>query len=87
VKRNWPPLHSSGAVRVPIHRASSSQKEVRQMAWLTVVEVCERLQISRNTWDKWRSDGRGPRCKKLPNGQLRIRADWLDQWLEELEAA
>ena len=59
------------------------------MEWLTVEDICEALKISRCTWDKWRRDGRTPRCKKLPNGHLRIRRDWFDAWCEaeEHEAA
>jgi predicted DNA-binding transcriptional regulator AlpA len=52
--------------------------------WLTVDEVLEHLTISRSTWDKWRQKQCSPKAKRLPNGSLRIRADWLDEWLDQL---
>lgn len=51
--------------------------------WLTVDEVCTELRIARSTWEKWRQKNAGPRVVKLPNGQLRIRRDWLDAWINE----
>ncbi|GAB2918980.1 helix-turn-helix domain-containing protein [Nonomuraea fastidiosa] len=56
--------------------------------WLTVEEVCEELRISRRSWDRWRSRGTGPRAKRLAgNGPIRIRRDWLDEWVEAQEDA
>jgi excisionase family DNA binding protein len=52
---------------------------------LTVDDVCGELSISRSTFYDWRVKGRGPRCYKLPNGDLRIRRSDLDQWFESLE--
>ena len=57
------------------------------MTWMTVAEVCKRLGISRSTWDKWHATGRAPRAKKLPNGSLRIREDWLVTWIDDLPEA
>ena len=54
------------------------------MSWLTVTEVCRLLGISRSTWDKWHATGRAPRAKKLPNGSLRTREDWLSLWIDDL---
>ena len=51
--------------------------------WLTVDEVCTELRIARSTWEKWRQKNAGPKVVKLPNGQLRIRRDWLDTWIDE----
>jgi hypothetical protein len=50
------------------------------MVWLPVDQVCERLGVSRNTWNTWRAGGRTPRRKRLTNAQLRVREDWLDAW-------
>ena len=51
--------------------------------WLTVDEVCTELRIARSTWEKWRQKNAGPKVVRLPNGQLRIRRDWLDAWINE----
>ena len=53
--------------------------------WLTVADILTDLDISRRTWQEWREKGRTPKCKKLPNGQLRISQTAYDRWLESLE--
>ena len=55
------------------------------LRWLTTSEVCERLGVSYHTWSKWRQRGCGPRASKLPNGELRVREDWLHDFMLELE--
>ena len=52
--------------------------------WLTVPEVCEFLSISKSTFYKWRMLGTAPIAKRLPNGDLRIRQDWLNNFMSEL---
>jgi hypothetical protein len=60
---------------------------------LTVAEILEDLAdaegnpLPRRTWDEWRAKGTGPRCIKLPNGQLRVRRAEYERWLTEREAA
>ncbi|MFD5885522.1 helix-turn-helix transcriptional regulator [Streptomyces sp. NPDC060334] len=54
---------------------------------LKVPEVCDELGISRSTFYEWRLKHRAPRCIKLPNGELRVRRDDLDLWLNDCEAA
>ncbi|WP_433239929.1 helix-turn-helix transcriptional regulator [Actinomadura nitritigenes] len=53
--------------------------------WLTVQEILDDLGVPRRTWQKWRELGRTPRCKRLPNGELRIRRSDYDAWLDSLE--
>ncbi len=53
----------------------------QQSQWLTVNEVCTDLQIARSTWEMWRQRGVAPKAVRLPNGQLRIRREWLDEWV------
>ena len=48
---------------------------------LTVNELCAELKVSRSTFYDWRQKRRGPRCIRLPNGDLRIRRCDLDAWL------
>jgi predicted DNA-binding transcriptional regulator AlpA len=54
---------------------------------LTVGEVCADLQIAQSTFYEWRTKGTGPRCIKLPNGQLRVRRTDLEAWLNAREDA
>lgn len=54
---------------------------------MTVEQVCDYLEVSRDTWDKWRSKGTGPQARRLPNGSLRITEDDLAAWVDELVAA
>jgi predicted DNA-binding transcriptional regulator AlpA len=52
--------------------------------WLTVADVVAELRIPRSTFYRWRQIGLGPKSVRLPNGDVRIRPSWLDEWLEEL---
>ncbi len=54
---------------------------------LTVFELCQELGIARSTFYEWRAKRRGPRCIKLPTGELRIRRVDFADWLESLEEA
>ena len=49
---------------------------------LSVAEICEDLGIARSTFDDWRAKGKGPRCMKLPNGQIRVSRAEYELWLE-----
>lgn len=53
--------------------------------WLTVQDILDDLGIPRRTWQRWRALGRAPRCKRLPNGELRIRRDHYEIWLDSLD--
>lgn len=66
---------------------SAPVKNVSSRGWLTIDEVCEELQISRDTFYDWRKKGRAPKCAKLPNGSLRIRRAVLDKFMAALEDA
>lgn len=52
--------------------------------WLSVNQVCEVLGVARSTFYKWRALALAPRVVRLPNGDLRVREDWLDEFLEAL---
>ncbi|WP_017559090.1 helix-turn-helix transcriptional regulator [Nocardiopsis baichengensis] len=54
--------------------------------WLTLDQVCEELQISRDTFYDWRKKGRAPKCAKLPNGSLRIRRSEFEKFMTKAEA-
>ncbi|MYX57565.1 helix-turn-helix domain-containing protein [Streptomyces sp. SID8382] len=51
---------------------------------LTVRQVLEELGgISRRTFYRWRELRIAPHCIRLPNGELRVRRDVLNAWLED----
>lgn len=52
---------------------------------LTIAELCDELDVARSTFYAWRAAKKGPRCIRLPNGEIRIRRADLDRWLEDLE--
>ena len=54
---------------------------------LSIADVCEDLSVSRSTFYEWRTKGRGPRCIKLPNGDIRINRAEYERWLATLEEA
>lgn len=54
---------------------------------LSVADVCTELGVARSTFYDWRSAHKGPRCIKLPNGEIRIRRADLERWLASLEDA
>jgi Predicted transcriptional regulator len=52
---------------------------------LTVDEICADLKIAKSTFYEWRAKGRGPRCIRLPNRDLRVRLADYERWLSERE--
>ena len=53
---------------------------------LTVPEVVQELQISRATFYRWLSTGKGPKTLKLPGGTIRVRRSALDRFLTDCTA-
>ncbi|GAA1033391.1 MULTISPECIES: helix-turn-helix transcriptional regulator [Amycolatopsis] len=57
---------------------------------MTVNEVCAELAdengkpLARSTFYDWRAKNRGPKCTRLPNGDLRIRRADFDRWFDSL---
>jgi predicted DNA-binding transcriptional regulator AlpA len=52
---------------------------------LTVAEMCAALGgVSRRTFYRWRELGVGPKCLKIPNGELRAWRSEFSAWLEDL---
>ncbi len=68
--------------------AAPGTKPEVERSWLSVEDVCQELGVSPSTVYKWSADGTGsgrfPRFCKLPNGSIRIRRDWLEDWLDGL---
>lgn len=61
----------------PAQGRSTSSREK-----LTIAEVCAELKVSRSTFYYWRQLGKAPKCLVLPNREIRIRRQDLDEWLE-----
>jgi len=70
-----------------VMKAKEIAPPLANLRWLTTNEVCEHLSISYNTWAKWRQRGVAPQAKRLPNGQLRTREDWLAEFMDDLPEA
>jgi hypothetical protein len=52
---------------------------------LTVADMCAELGgVSRRTFYRWRELGVGPRCLKIPNGELRAWRSEFTAWLDRL---
>jgi predicted DNA-binding transcriptional regulator AlpA len=60
------------------------ESRTKPVELLTVRQVLDELGgISRRTFYRWRELSVAPACIRLPNGELRVRRDVLDDWLEE----
>lgn len=63
----------------------------RRSEWLSIEDFCEELGVPRSTAYKWAEAGaeagRFPRYRRLPNGRIRIRRDWFEEWVDGLPAA
>ena len=68
-------------------RSTSGRQTITGATRLTVDEVIAELKISRSTFYYWRQIGKAPQCKKLPNGEIRVRRADLDAWWDGLEEA
>jgi predicted DNA-binding transcriptional regulator AlpA len=55
--------------------------------WLSVRQIAADLGVSPSTAYKWSARGTPwfPRSIRLHNGDIRVRRDWYDTWLEGLE--
>jgi excisionase family DNA binding protein len=76
----------AGTPRADVDLPSRSRRE-----WMTLDEFCAALGVHRSTAYKWSAagtaSGRFPRFCRLPNGHIRIRRDWLEEWLDGLQAS
>jgi predicted DNA-binding transcriptional regulator AlpA len=63
------------------------EKRVGKERHLTIDDVCADLGVARSTFYDWRAKKRAPRCIKLPNGDIRIRREEYERWLDSHEEA
>lgn len=47
---------------------------------LTVKQFCDEFKVARSTFYDWLTKGMAPKCRKLPNGQLRIDRRDIETW-------
>ncbi|MDQ3887220.1 MAG: helix-turn-helix domain-containing protein [Actinomycetota bacterium] len=66
-------------------RTSTSGSNSNTRRRLTIADICADLGVSRSTFYEWRAKGRGPRCLKLPNGDIRVNRAEYERWLSSLE--
>jgi predicted DNA-binding transcriptional regulator AlpA len=57
-----------------------------QRDWMSINDFCEELGVAMSTAYKWSAagaaSGRFPRYRRLPNGSIRIRRDWFEEWVD-----
>ena len=74
-----------------VRKARIANSAERQAEWLSMADFCRELVVSRATAYKWSSagpaSGKFPRYRRLPNGQIRIRRDDYEEWLDGLDPA
>ena len=63
---------------------SNNTADWTENKWSSVIQVCEFLGINRSTFYKWRALSLAPQVIRLPNGDLRVREDWLANFLSGL---
>jgi predicted DNA-binding transcriptional regulator AlpA len=64
---------------------AKAPKAKREPRYISVVAICEELEITRSTFYDWRAKGKGPKAFPLPNGDLRITKASYEAWLKSLE--
>ncbi len=55
--------------------------------WLSIRQIATDLGVSTSTAYKWSARGAPwfPRSIRLHNGDIRVRRDWYETWLDQLE--
>jgi predicted DNA-binding transcriptional regulator AlpA len=55
--------------------------------WLSIRQIAADLGVSTSTVYKWSARGVPwlPRAIRLHNGDIRVKRDWYDKWLDALE--
>ena len=63
------------------------QPDNESRRWMTIHQIAADLAVSPSTVYKWSARGQPwfPRAIRLRNGDIRVRRDWFEVWLEEQE--
>lgn len=66
--------------------SASGPRDERSPRWLSIRQIAEDLAISPHTAYKWSARGEPwfPRSIRLRNGDIRVRRDWYEAWLDVL---
>ena len=67
--------------------AINRQRDASEIRWLSIRQIAADLDVSSSTAYKWSARGAPwfPRSIRLRNGDIRVRRDWYEAWLLELE--
>jgi predicted DNA-binding transcriptional regulator AlpA len=68
-------------------RAATRHGIVPDARWLSIRQIASDLGVSSSTAYKWSARGAPwfPRTIRLHNGDIRVRRDWYETWLGQLE--
>jgi predicted DNA-binding transcriptional regulator AlpA len=67
--------------------ATGRQGISSEARWLSIRQIATDLGVSTSTTYKWSARGAPwfPHSIRLHNGDIRVRRDWYETWLSELE--
>ncbi len=67
--------------------ATPSEVDRVRGRWISIRQMAEDLGVSTSTVYKWSARGQPwfPRSIRLRNGDIRVRQDWYERWLAEME--
>jgi predicted DNA-binding transcriptional regulator AlpA len=73
--------------REPQATAANRRGITSEGRWLSIRQMAADLGVSASTAYKWSARGTPwfPRSIRLRNGDIRIRRDWYEAWLHDLE--
>lgn len=80
-------LTSDGRSSIRQHLVRSGGSSAPPRRWFGLEEIADDLGVSLSTVQKWsaRRPPHFPRSIRLPNGRIRVKAEWYEEWLAALE--
>ena len=55
-----------------------------KVEWIKPSDLCEQLNVTRSTYDRWRAKGALPRFRKMPGGHIVFDQRDVDEWLDSM---